>query len=101
MKKIITILSLVSVLSSCENKPLVGYIVAKEYRPLHMSNEDGRVINYSAVYVPVVHVPPPPHLVESQWIWYVANKHGVYEIPVDSLLFNKKYCGQKVVINQK
>jgi hypothetical protein len=80
-------------------KTFTGYLVAKEYTPQHMSNENERTVSYSVFIPTVVHNnPPPPHKVNSSFVWYVANKHQVISKNVDSLRFDTKKCGQLVTV---
>lgn len=101
-KFIIATCLLISVLSSCcmnKEKNFIGYIVAKEYTPAHMSNEAGRTISY-ALIVPYIPPSPKPHQIESKFIWYVANKYEVLAFSVDTAKFNAKILGEKVTLKR-
>lgn len=91
--KLLFLLSL-SFLFSC-NKPFTGYVVCKEYIPLHMDDQEAKSIQEAVIVVPI-HVPPPKHepeLIKSKFILYVANKDCVHNYEVDSITFiNTKIC---------
>ena len=104
MKKILLLLLLMVVFTSCEEKPFTGYLVHKEYVKYHMSNESPK-ITYEAslfgiVVVPHVHRPSQkPKFVPSEWKFYVANKYGVRTFKVDSLTYLKYKCGTRMTFN--
>ncbi len=95
MRKILLIIVIAS-LFSCEDEPKTfkGYIVCKEYVPEHMSNETPPRYNYAAVVPhPVIVHQTPPHKVEAEYVWYLANKYEVKSFRVNKGLFNKYKCG--------
>ncbi|WP_165026763.1 hypothetical protein [Dysgonomonas sp. ZJ279] len=99
MKKLICFIFAVMLLS-CEQKPFNGYVVCKEYNPIHMSNKNTQNIQTSAyVHVPraVVHR-TTPHIVKSKWYVYVANKDAVKRFQIDSLYFSQIIVGQKITM---
>lgn len=100
MKKLLTATILVAMISSCINYPLVGYIVCKEHVLQHMSNESAHAVTEaSMVYIPVSHpVHTPPHLIEDDFIVYVANKQGVYDIHVSQKTFQSLKLRDKVKV---
>ena len=105
MKYISLIILVVLVLGACEppkHLKIVGYLVAKEIVPQHMSNETPNPISvaYVPVYVPHIPAPQPaPHKVDRQLVWYVANKQGTNRIVVaDSMRFASKHLGDTVHI---
>ena len=99
MKKIILIFIAISLLSCKQDEKFIGYVVCKEYTQSHMSNETGRVINYSIV-VPMQHVTPPPapHFVPEQYVFYIANKNEVQKRYVSKHLFFKIKLLTKIII---
>jgi len=102
MKKSIYLFLLAIMLCSCvdENETFTGYLVAKEYTAEHMSNETPKTLSYAAVYIPMAHphTPPPPHKIDAQWVWFIANKDAIIERNVSEQMFNTKKCGDKITI---
>jgi hypothetical protein len=97
--KAINLLFLLSllILGSC-NEPFTGYVVCKEYIPLHMDDEQPKSVQEAIVYVPVVTPKHTPELIKSKFILYIANKNCVIEYEVDSITFiHTKIC-QKLTL---
>ncbi|MDH6310571.1 hypothetical protein M2451_003339 [Dysgonomonas sp. PFB1-18] len=100
MKKIVSFLIVVIFLSCSGQTSFNGYIVCKEYRPKHMSNENVQPVQMAIIMPRPVPYRPKPYLIKSKWVIYVANKNGVKMFDVDSLYFSTVRCGQNITINQ-
>lgn len=101
MKKVLLIIAIAS-LFSCEDEPkkIVGYLVCKEYTPEHMSNQNVPTHNYATVIPrPVIVHQTPPHKIEAEYVWYIANKFETEKIRVNKSLFNKYKCGTLIEWN--
>lgn len=102
MKKFILVFSLLAALSSCETKPVKGFLVCKEYVPGHMDDEHAKTVQeaYIPIPVPFYMLQDEPEYVPSVWYFYVANKDGVGRFKVDSLTYTRHKVGERIVINQ-
>lgn len=97
---------MIALFTDCKPKSrtITGYLVAKEFIPKHMSNQPELIVNYSIVMparAPIVtphNSNSPVMLIKSKWVWYVANKYGVYVNEVDSNIFHTKCCGDTLTI---
>lgn len=92
------------VLSGCcdKSETFTGYLVAKEFTPEHMSNENVKTISYAG-YVPIVpHITPAPapHKVDAEWTWFIANRNEVIQKCVSQEMFDTKKCGDKVTVKR-
>lgn len=88
---------------SCEDKPIRGFVVAKEYIPGHMDNEYPKHIEEATFvpHVPMVYVHHhEPKFVPSEFTLYVANRYRVYHINVDSLTYITTKVGQRITIKR-
>lgn len=102
MKKNIVFIILLFLFVGCEIKPFRGFLVCKEYVPGHMDNEQGKSVQEAYVYIPVVH--PRTHVpkfIPPEWHFYVANKDGVRDFQVDSLMYIKHKVGERIVMDLK
>lgn len=101
MKKILIAVLLIVFISSCENKPHIGYIVCKEYVPEHMSNEQ-KTIYVEASYAPhiIIISHSSPHKINERYILYVANKDEVRATNVSKKAFDYFKIKNKVKVYQ-
>jgi hypothetical protein len=83
-------------LCSCQ-QDFTGYVVFKEYVPLHMDDQEPKTVQ-QATFIPapiiVAHpIQHTPELIKSKWFVYVANKDAVRQFEVDSVRYLKiKIC---------
>ena len=123
MKKLFLILSLVFLLTSCEekiNSVAKGYLVHKTHIKAHMSDQKAEEINYAGFSLgfshPIHHPSHPlhpmntarrhkskqkPHKVMDEYIFYIGNKDGVIKSYVDQNIFNSYKCGDKISLVRK
>ncbi len=103
MKKLVLFLITFGLCISCEDKPIRGFVVAKEYTPGHMDNEHAKHVEEATFvpHVPIVYVHHhEPEFVPSKFTLYVANRYSVYDINVDSLTYIKTKVGQRITIKR-
>ena len=90
MKRIIYFF-LIGVLISCQPSMIKGFVVAKEYVPRHMDDDqDVRIVEASVV----------PHIVPAKFTLFVANRYNVYDVEVDSLTYIQTKVGQRIVLER-
>lgn len=105
MKRIIYFF-LIGVLISCQPSMIKGFVVAKEYVPRHMDDDqDVRIVEASVVPHVVTRPIVVPHrhtpvLVPAKFTLFVANRYNVYNVEVDSLTYIQTKVGQRIVLER-
>lgn len=77
MRKFVFAILMGLLLASCEQRPIRGYVVGKEFAPAHNITEYNVVLNM-----------PLTRRVPDQWFVWVADSSNVRSYNVDSATFN-------------
>lgn len=83
-----------------DNKPkeiFIGYVVAKEYTPEHMSDTRPQVVNYAVLNPFFMHM-NKPYKIPEKYMVYIANKKKIISRKVSYSEFISLNCGDKVSI---
>ncbi len=101
MKKVVFLFALL-LLAACNSAPIKGFVVAKEYVKGHIDNVQAQRVEEAIIIVPVMHNQRrEPEYVKSTFTLFVANRHRVYDIRVDSLTYIKTKVGQRITIKMQ
>ena len=101
MKKIVFIIFALFLLAACGKKEIHGFVVAKVWIKGHMDDERAQEVEEVSVIIPVVRPHHhEPEFVPSKFTLFVANRHRVHDIDVDSLTYMKTKVGQRITIKR-
>lgn len=102
MKKYLIVIALFSMLFSCQERNLVGYVVFKKHIPKHMCCDDNvkEVVEAGVIIVPHPVVVAHHHHEEQSptWTLYVGNAWGTNKIEVTPSCYNKFHVTDKVKV---